>query len=31
MQANVNTSLPLEYQTEQSRLDILGFLDFFGC
>jgi cytochrome aa3 quinol oxidase subunit III len=31
MQANVNTSLPLEYQTEQSRLNILGFWIFLGA
>ncbi|RSK53971.1 cytochrome aa3 quinol oxidase subunit III [Bacillus canaveralius] len=31
MSANVNTSLPLEYQTEQSRLNILGFWIFLGA
>jgi cytochrome aa3-600 menaquinol oxidase subunit 3 len=31
MSANVNTSLPLEYQTEQNRLNILGFWIFLGA
>lgn len=31
MSANVNTSLPLEYQTEQSRMNILGFWIFLGA
>jgi cytochrome aa3-600 menaquinol oxidase subunit 3 len=31
MSANVNTSLPIEYQTEQSRLNILGFWIFLGA
>src|SRR5574342_669883 len=31
MSANVNTSLPLEYQSEQSRLNILGFWIFLGA
>ncbi|HYK73218.1 MAG TPA: cytochrome aa3 quinol oxidase subunit III [Pseudoneobacillus sp.] len=31
MSANVDTSLPLEYQTEQSRLNILGFWIFLGA
>jgi cytochrome aa3-600 menaquinol oxidase subunit 3 len=31
MSANVNTSLPIEYQSEQSRLNILGFWIFLGA
>ncbi|MFC4767806.1 cytochrome aa3 quinol oxidase subunit III [Effusibacillus consociatus] len=31
MSAKVNTSLPLEYQTEQNRLNILGFWIFLGA
>lgn len=31
MSANVNTSLPLEYQTEQNRLNIFGFWIFLGA
>jgi cytochrome aa3-600 menaquinol oxidase subunit III len=31
MSANVNTSLPLEYQTEQNRMNILGFWIFLGA
>lgn len=31
MSASVNTSLPLEYQTEQNRLNILGFWIFLGA
>lgn len=31
MAANVNTSLPLEYQTEQNRMNILGFWIFLGA
>lgn len=31
MSANVNHSLPLEYQTEQNRLNILGFWIFLGA
>lgn len=31
MSANVNTSLSIEYQTEQSRLNILGFWIFLGA
>lgn len=31
MSANVNTSLPLEYQTEQNRFNILGFWIFLGA
>ncbi|MFO1443755.1 cytochrome aa3 quinol oxidase subunit III [Bacillus sp. Bva_UNVM-123] len=31
MSANVNTSLPLEYQTEQDRMNILGFWVFLGA
>jgi cytochrome aa3-600 menaquinol oxidase subunit III len=31
MSANVNASLPLEYQTEQNRLNILGFWIFLGA
>lgn len=31
MSANVNTSLPLEYQTEQNRMNILGFWVFLGA
>jgi cytochrome aa3-600 menaquinol oxidase subunit III len=31
MSANVNTSLPLEFQTEQNRLNILGFWIFLGA
>lgn len=31
MSANINTSLPLEYQTEQNRLNILGFWIFLGA
>ncbi|MGD6801510.1 cytochrome aa3 quinol oxidase subunit III [Rossellomorea vietnamensis] len=31
MSAKVDTSLPLEYQTEQSRLNILGFWIFLGA
>ncbi|MRH44587.1 cytochrome aa3 quinol oxidase subunit III [Aquibacillus halophilus] len=31
MSANVNTSLPLEYQTHQSRMNILGFWIFLGA
>lgn len=29
--ANVNTSLPMEYRTEQSRMNILGFWIFLGA
>jgi len=29
--SNVNTSMPLEYQTEQGRLNILGFWIFLGA
>lgn len=29
--AKVDKSLPLEYQTEQSRLNILGFWIFLGA
>ncbi|WP_312475362.1 cytochrome aa3 quinol oxidase subunit III [Neobacillus sp.] len=31
MSTNVNTSLPLEYQTEQNRMNILGFWMFLGA
>lgn len=31
MSANVNTSLPLEYQTQQNRMNILGFWIFLGA
>jgi cytochrome aa3-600 menaquinol oxidase subunit 3 len=31
MSANVNTALPLEYQTEQNRMNILGFWVFLGA
>ncbi|MBM7569735.1 cytochrome aa3 quinol oxidase subunit III [Aquibacillus albus] len=31
MSANVNTSLPLEYQSGQSRMNILGFWIFLGA
>lgn len=31
MSANVDTSLPLEYQTEQNRMNILGFWVFLGA
>ncbi|MFT8323292.1 MAG: cytochrome aa3 quinol oxidase subunit III [Bacillus sp. (in: firmicutes)] len=31
MMAKVDTSLPLEYQTEQNRLNILGFWIFLGA
>lgn len=31
MSANVNTSLSVEYQSEQSRLNILGFWIFLGA
>ncbi|MGG3563984.1 cytochrome aa3 quinol oxidase subunit III [Neobacillus rhizosphaerae] len=31
MSANVNTALPLEYQTEQNRMNILGFWIFLGA
>jgi cytochrome aa3-600 menaquinol oxidase subunit 3 len=31
MSANVNTTLPLEYQTEQNRMNILGFWIFLGA
>ncbi|UII56443.1 cytochrome aa3 quinol oxidase subunit III [Cytobacillus spongiae] len=31
MSAKVNTALPLEYQTEQNRLNILGFWIFLGA
>ncbi|MGJ7919853.1 cytochrome aa3 quinol oxidase subunit III [Neobacillus sp. LXY-4] len=31
MSAKVNASLPLEYQTEQSRLNIFGFWIFLGA
>ncbi|KAA0546228.1 cytochrome aa3 quinol oxidase subunit III [Bacillus sp. BGMRC 2118] len=31
MAANLNTSLPLEYQSEQSRMNILGFWIFLGA
>ena len=31
MSANVNTSYPLEYQTEQNRMNILGFWIFLGA
>ncbi|EDL63808.1 cytochrome aa3 quinol oxidase subunit III [Bacillus sp. SG-1] len=31
MSAKVDTSLPLEYQTEQNRLSILGFWIFLGA
>jgi len=31
MSANVNNSLSIEYQTEQSRLNILGFWIFLGA
>ncbi|MBI0577059.1 cytochrome aa3 quinol oxidase subunit III [Neobacillus cucumis] len=31
MSANVNTALPLEYQTEQSRMNIFGFWIFLGA
>ncbi|MBE4910521.1 cytochrome aa3 quinol oxidase subunit III [Bacillus luteolus] len=31
MSASVNTSLPLEYQTEQNRFNILGFWIFLGA
>ncbi len=31
MSANVNTALPLEYQSEQSRMNILGFWIFLGA
>ncbi|MFZ3589668.1 cytochrome aa3 quinol oxidase subunit III [Bacillus sp. DJP31] len=31
MSANVNTALPLEYQSEQNRMNILGFWIFLGA
>lgn len=31
MSAKVNTALPLEYQTEQNRMNILGFWIFLGA
>lgn len=31
MSANVDTALPLEYQTEQNRMNILGFWIFLGA
>ncbi|MCQ6279190.1 cytochrome aa3 quinol oxidase subunit III [Bacillus sp. EB600] len=31
MSANVNTSMPLEYQTEQNKMNILGFWVFLGA
>ncbi len=31
MSANVNKALPLEYQSEQSRMNILGFWIFLGA
>ncbi|WP_019155709.1 cytochrome aa3 quinol oxidase subunit III [Robertmurraya massiliosenegalensis] len=31
MSSNINHSLPLEYQTEQNRLNILGFWIFLGA
>lgn len=31
MSAKVDTSLPLEYQTEQDRMNILGFWVFLGA
>lgn len=31
MSANANASLPLEYRTEQSRMNILGFWIFLGA
>lgn len=31
MSANVNTALPLEFQTEQNRMNILGFWIFLGA
>ncbi|WP_174734986.1 cytochrome aa3 quinol oxidase subunit III [Mesobacillus harenae] len=31
MSANLNTSLPLEYQSEQNRMNILGFWIFLGA
>ncbi|MDP4171091.1 MAG: cytochrome aa3 quinol oxidase subunit III [Bacillota bacterium] len=31
MSANLDTSLPLEYQTEQNRMNILGFWIFLGA
>jgi len=31
MSANVHTGLPLEYQTEQNRMNILGFWIFLGA
>ncbi|ULT59127.1 cytochrome aa3 quinol oxidase subunit III [Neobacillus drentensis] len=31
MSANVNTALPLEYQTEQNRMNFLGFWIFLGA
>ncbi|MFD1739820.1 cytochrome aa3 quinol oxidase subunit III [Bacillus salitolerans] len=31
MSASLNTSLPLEYQSEQSRMNILGFWIFLGA
>ncbi|MDR7001848.1 cytochrome aa3 quinol oxidase subunit III [Neobacillus niacini] len=31
MSVNVNTALPLEYQTEQSRMNIFGFWIFLGA
>ncbi|NRD79303.1 cytochrome aa3 quinol oxidase subunit III [Bacillus sp. BRMEA1] len=31
MSASANTSLPLEYQTEQSRMNIFGFWIFLGA
>jgi cytochrome aa3-600 menaquinol oxidase subunit III len=31
MSASANTSLPLEYQTEQNRMNILGFWIFLGA
>lgn len=31
MSANLNTALPLEYQTEQNRMNILGFWIFLGA
>lgn len=31
MSAHVNTSLPMEYRTEQSRMNILGFWIFLGA
>jgi cytochrome aa3-600 menaquinol oxidase subunit 3 len=31
MSANVNTAMPLHYQTEQNRMNILGFWIFLGA